>query len=105
MAAMKEEVEEEDTVVEPAVEAAVVAVVVAVVAAAVEAAVEAQAAQEVAAVGTEAGVKPPMTATTAMAFDVVPVAVAEYTAVGTLSSMEKEQARVSKLPDHLTSHV
>lgn len=101
MAVLIEEAEEEDTAVEAVVEAAVEAAVeVAVVAV-----VEAQAAQEVAAVGTEAGVKPPMTATTAMAFDAVPVAVAEYTAVGTLSSMEKEQARVSKLRGHLTSRV
>lgn len=94
MAAVNEEAEQEVLVVDAVVEAVVEAVVDAVVVAAMV--------QGPVTVGTEAGAKAPMTVTIAAVFAAVPVAVVAYTPVGILSSMEKEQARVLKLPGHLT---
>lgn len=100
MAAVNEEAEQEDMVVEEVVEAVVDAVVEVVA----EVVVVADMVQGPVTVRTEAGVKAPMTATIAAVFAAVPVALVAYTPVGISSSMEKEQARVLELPGYLTYH-
>lgn len=99
MVAVNKEAEQEDMVVE----AVVVTVVVTVVEVVAEVVAEVVVVADMpATVGTEAGVKAPMPVTIAAVFAAVPVAAVAYTPVGISSSMEKEQARVLKLPGHLT---